>query len=109
MLARNVRRISMRWPRGAAPAARLAFVERKHQPLDRLLGRGDFLRRHLGEVFLLQHLLVGDGEAHVDFEFAHLALQLVVQPREQRFLHPLRGGLRRSPAPGPAPAASPCP
>ena len=74
MLARRVRRMSMRWPRGCgAQPARAHLVERQHQARDRVLGGGDLGRAHLREVLLLQHLAVGHGEARVELDLASRA------------------------------------
>ena len=42
--------------------------KRQHQPLHRLLGGGDLGAGHLREVFLLQHLAVGDRHARVELD-----------------------------------------
>ena len=48
-LARKVRRMSIRWPRGCCGASRPGayFGERQHQPLHRTLGGGDLGAGHL--------------------------------------------------------------
>ena len=72
----------------------LDLVERQHQPLDRGLGGGDFGRRHLREVLLLQQLAVGHREARVDLDLTLVAFELA-QPGEQRILDALRARTRR--------------
>ena len=89
-----MRRISTTWPwRWGARRRVLHFVERQHEPLDRFLGGRDLARRHLGEVFFLQHLAVGDGQPHIGFELRRFALGLAAA-REQGLLHALSAGRR---------------
>ena len=77
MLARKVRRMSIRCPRRLArQPPRAHQVERQRQPRDRLLGGGDLGRGHLREILLLQHFAVGHGQPRVDLDFG-LVLALV--------------------------------
>src|SRR6516225_5705232 len=62
--------------RGEPPRAH--FRKRQREPFDRILGRGDFRRRHLWEVLALQHFTVGHRHASVEFDVA-LFLQFVFE------------------------------
>ena len=95
MLARSVRRISMRWPRTCGASRRVrTSASGMHQPLHRLLGRGDLGAGHLREIFLLQHLAVGHRHAGVELDLA-LFFELVVEAGKQRLVDARRAGLRR--------------
>ena len=77
MLARSVRRMSIRWPRRLGGRRRVrTCIERQRQARDRFLGGGDLGRRHLREILLLQHLAVGDGQPRIDLDFAIVLLAL---------------------------------
>ena len=94
MLARSVRRMSIRCPRRLAASRRVRRkVERQRQPRDRLLGLGDLGCRHLREILFLQHLAVGHRQSRVDLDFG-LVLALV-EAAEQRLLNALRARRRR--------------
>src|SRR5579862_6071789 len=94
MLARKVRRMSIRWPRGCGARRRVRISERQHQALHRLLGGGDLGAGHLREIFLLQDFAVGHRHAGVELDLA-LFLELVVEAGEQRLVHAGGAGLRR--------------
>ena len=54
----------------------LHLVKRQHQALDRILGGSNLRRRHLCEIFLLQHLAVRDCETRVGLELGRFVLGL---------------------------------
>src|SRR5262245_4283396 len=70
-------------------AARLDLVEWQDKPLDRRLGSGDFGRRHLGEILLLEKFTVRNRQAGIDFDILAFAFEFL-ETREQRILDPLR-------------------
>ena len=76
---------------------------------DRRLGGGDLGGRHLGEILLLQHLAVGNGEAGVELDLAPFLRAASRAAREQRLLRCAGARPAASAARPAAPAAAASP
>ena len=74
------------------PCANL--IERQRQARDGVLGRRDLRRRHLREIFLLQHFTIRDSQPRIDLDF-RLVLCVFVESGKQRLLNALRARRRR--------------